>query len=75
MKKGVPGANESDLNKDNIIKPTLDYLSEEGQKALEVYHREVDDIFLSPYKVTRYVLIQKDAAPINICNSEVTPEV
>jgi hypothetical protein len=52
MKKGVSSTNGSDLNKDNIIKPTLDHLLEEDRKTFEVYHKEVDDIFLSHYKVT-----------------------
>jgi hypothetical protein len=38
MKKGDPDTNRSDLNKNNIIKPTLDHLSEEDHKALEAYH-------------------------------------
>jgi hypothetical protein len=46
MKNGFPGTNGSDLNKDNIIKPTLDHLSKEDRKTLEAYHKEVDVIFL-----------------------------
>jgi hypothetical protein len=53
LKKGDPGTNGSDLNKDNIIKPTLDRLSKEDHKVLEAYHKEVDEIFLSRYEVTR----------------------
>jgi hypothetical protein len=75
MKKGDPSTNDSDLNKDNIIKPTLDCLSREDRKALETYHKEVDEIFLSRYEVTRQRLIQKDATPINIRKFVVTPEV
>jgi hypothetical protein len=75
MKKGDPSANGSDLNKNNIINPTLDHLSEEDGKALEAYHKKVDDIFLLHYKVTRHGSVQRDATPINICKSEVTPEV
>jgi hypothetical protein len=52
MKKGVLSSNGSDLNKDNIIRPTLDHLSEEDRIALEAYHKEVDEIFLSRYEVT-----------------------
>jgi hypothetical protein len=52
MKKGDSDTNRSDLNKNNIIKATLDHLSEEDHKALEAYHKEVDEIFLSCYKVT-----------------------
>jgi hypothetical protein len=57
MKKGGPGTNGSDLNKDNIIKPTLDHLSEEDCKALEAYHKEVNELFLSHYEVTRQGLV------------------
>jgi hypothetical protein len=53
MKKGGPNINKSDLSKDNIIKPTLDHLSEEYRKALEAYHKEVDELFFSCYEVTR----------------------
>jgi hypothetical protein len=52
MKKVIPGTNGSDLIKYNIIKPTLDHLSEEDCKVLEAYHKEVDEIFLSRYEVT-----------------------
>jgi hypothetical protein len=75
MKKGYSGTNDSDLNKDDIIKPTHDRLLEEDHKALKAYHKEVDEIFLSRYEVTWQVLIQKDATQINICKSEITPEV
>jgi hypothetical protein len=50
--KGVPDTNRSNLNNDNIIKHTLDHLSEEDRKVLEAYHKEVDEIFLSRYEVT-----------------------
>jgi hypothetical protein len=74
MRKGDPNTNGSDLNM-NIVKPTLDHLFEKDCKALEAYHKEVDEIFLSHYEVTRQGLIQKDAASINFCMSEVTPKV
>jgi hypothetical protein len=67
MKKGDSGTNGSDLNKSNIIKSTLDHLSEEDLK--------VEEIFLSCYEVTRQGLIQKDAVPINIYKFEVPTEV
>jgi hypothetical protein len=69
MNKRDPGSNRSDLNKNNIIKPTLNQLSEEDHKALEGYHKELDEIFWSRYEVTWQVLIQKDATPINIHKS------
>jgi hypothetical protein len=55
--------------------PTLDYLSEEDRKALEAYHKEVDELFFSHYEVTQQGLIQKDAVSINISKAKVTPEV
>jgi hypothetical protein len=45
MKKGGSGTNESDLNKDNTINPTLDHLTEKDHKTLEAYHKKVDDLF------------------------------
>jgi hypothetical protein len=75
MKKEGLSTNESDLNKSNIIKPTLDHLSEEDHKVLESYHKEVDEVFLSRYEVTRQGLVKRDAMSITICKSEVTPEV
>jgi hypothetical protein len=57
MKKGDPDTSGSDLNKNNIIKPTLNHLLNKDCKALEAYHKEVDEIFLSHYEVTRQGLI------------------
>jgi hypothetical protein len=75
MKKDGPSTNGSNLNKSNIIKPTLDHLSEEDRKVLESYHKEVDEVFLSRYEVTRQGLVKRDATSITICKSEETPEV
>jgi hypothetical protein len=36
MKKGGSGINESDLDKNNIIKPTFDTLTEDDRKALRL---------------------------------------
>jgi hypothetical protein len=75
VKKGNLDTNGSDLNKNNIIKPTHNHLLEEDLKAFEAYHKEADEIFLSCYEVREHGLIQKDAVSINIRKSEVTPEV
>jgi hypothetical protein len=75
MKKGDPSTNGSILNRNNIIKPTLDHLFEEDCMVLQAYHKEVDEIFLSHYEVTRQGLIQRDEALINFRKSVVTPEV
>jgi hypothetical protein len=50
MKKGGPDTNGSNLKKDNVIKPTLDHMTEEDHKALKACHKEVDELF-SHYKV------------------------
>jgi hypothetical protein len=49
MKKGNTSNNKSDLDKNNIIKPTFDTLMEEGRKAFESYHVGLDELFLSCY--------------------------
>jgi hypothetical protein len=41
----------ADLNKNNIIKPTIDNLTEEDHMALEAYRTEVDELFYSCYEV------------------------
>jgi hypothetical protein len=75
MKKGGSDTNASDLNKDNIIRPTIIHLTEEDHKVLEAYHKEIDELFFSCYEVMQQGLIQKDATPINIRKAEVTPDV
>jgi hypothetical protein len=66
MKKGGSGVNGSDLNKDNINKPTFDTLMEEDHKVLKAYCVGVDELLYSRYMVTWHGLILKDAAPIII---------
>jgi hypothetical protein len=51
MKKACPNPNRSDLNKDNIIKPTFDHITEEDRKVLEDYCKEVDELLFSHYEV------------------------
>jgi hypothetical protein len=51
MKKADPNPNRSDLNKDNIIKPTFDHIMEEDRKVLEDYCKEVDELLFSHYEV------------------------
>jgi hypothetical protein len=52
MKGGNSGNNGSDLDKNNILKPTLDTLTEEGRKAFEAYHTNLEELFLSRCEVT-----------------------
>jgi hypothetical protein len=53
MKGGNSGTNRSDHNKNNIIKPPFDTLTEEGHKTFKAYHADVEEPFLSCYEVTR----------------------
>jgi hypothetical protein len=75
MKGGNSNTNGSDLDKNNIIKPTFDTLTKEGCKVLESYHVDLDELFYSRYKMTWQGGILKDATPIIIHKAEVTPEV
>jgi hypothetical protein len=50
IKKGGSSPNGSDLNNDNIFKPTFDTLMEENGKALEAYYVEVDELFFSRHE-------------------------
>jgi hypothetical protein len=53
MKGGNFSTNGSNLDKNNIIKPTFDTLMEEGCKALEAYDTDLEELFYLRYKVTR----------------------
>jgi hypothetical protein len=52
MKGGNSGNNGSDLNKNNILNPTFDTLTEVGHKAFEAYCANHEELFLSRYEVT-----------------------
>jgi hypothetical protein len=71
--RGNSSTNGSDLDKNNIIKPTFDTLTEEGSKALKAYRADLDKFFYSREEVTQQWVILKDAAPIIIHKAEVTP--
>jgi hypothetical protein len=53
MKGGNSSNNGSDPNKNNITKPTLNTLTEEGHKAFESYLADLEELFLSRGEVTR----------------------
>jgi hypothetical protein len=53
MKGENSGNNRSDLDKNNILKPTFDILTEEGHKVFEAYRADLKDLFLSCGEVTR----------------------
>jgi hypothetical protein len=75
MKGGNSDTNGSDLDKNNIIKPTFDTLMNEGRKALESYRADLDELFYSHYEVMWQGCVLKDAASIIIRKVKVTPEV
>jgi hypothetical protein len=52
MKGGNSSHNGSDLDRGNILKPTFDTLTEEGHKAFEAYHANLEELFLSHCEVT-----------------------
>jgi hypothetical protein len=53
MKGGNSDNNGSDLDKDNILRPTFDTLTEEGHKAFKAYIAYLRELFLSRCEVTR----------------------
>jgi hypothetical protein len=53
MKGENSSTNGSDLDKNNIIKPTFNTLMEEGRKAFEAYHADLEELFLSHYEMSR----------------------
>jgi hypothetical protein len=54
----------SDLDKSNILKPTFDTLTEEGRKAFEAYHTNLEELFLSHCEVTWHGTVLKDTTAI-----------
>jgi hypothetical protein len=46
MNGGNFSINGSDLDKNNIIKPTFNTLTEEGHKVFEHYHADLEELFL-----------------------------
>jgi hypothetical protein len=51
MKGGNSGTNGSDLDNNNIIKPTFDTLMVESRKAFEPYRTDLEELFLSCYEM------------------------
>jgi hypothetical protein len=75
MKDGNSGNNKSNLNKNNILKPTFDTLTKEGRKTLEAYHANFEELFLLRCEVMRHGSLLRDTTPIVFNKPEVTPEV
>jgi hypothetical protein len=53
MKGGNSSNNRSELDKNNIFKPTFDTLTEEGRKAFKAYLTDVEKLFLSHCEMTQ----------------------
>jgi hypothetical protein len=51
MKGGNSSNNGSDLDKANIHKPNFDTLMEDNRKAFELYHANLEELFLSRCEV------------------------
>jgi hypothetical protein len=50
---GYSSTNRFDLDKNNILKPTFDTLTEEGRKAFKAYSDNFEELFLSRCQVMR----------------------
>jgi hypothetical protein len=53
MKGENSGTNGTDLDKNNIIKPTFDTLTKKICKAFKTYCADLEDLFVSCCEVTR----------------------
>jgi hypothetical protein len=75
MKGGNSDNNGSDLDKNNILKPTFDTLMEDGHKVFEAYHVDFEELFLLRCEVTRQRIVLQDTTSIVFNKPEVTPKV
>jgi hypothetical protein len=75
MKGGNSGTNGSNLDTNNIFKPTFDTLMDEGCKAFEPYRANLKVLFLLCCEVMRQGTVLWDITPIIFHKPEVTPEV
>jgi hypothetical protein len=48
----TPAPTKSDINKNNILKPTFDTLTKKGRKTFEAYHANLEELFLLHCEVT-----------------------
>jgi hypothetical protein len=75
MKGGNSSTNGSDLDKNNILKPTFGTLAEEGHKVFKAYRTDLKERFLSHCEVTRQGTVLRDTTLIVFHKPEVTPEL
>jgi hypothetical protein len=67
------GTNRFNLDKNNIIKPTFNTLTEDGRKAFKAYRTNLEELFLSHCKVMWQGSVLKDTTPIILHKAEVIP--
>jgi ssRNA-specific RNase YbeY (16S rRNA maturation enzyme) len=65
MKGGNSGANESDLDKNNILKPNFDTLTEEGHKAFEAYRAYFKEQAKSTDELFHRLIEERDGKKLN----------
>jgi hypothetical protein len=75
IKGGNSSNNGFNLDKGNILKPTFDTLTEEGRKAFKAYRANLEELFLSCYKVTHHGTVLQDTTPIVFNKPEVITEI
>jgi hypothetical protein len=75
MKRGNFSTNGSDLDQNNIHKPTFDTLMAQGCKAFEAYYANLEELFVSCCEVKWHGAVLKDTTPIVFHKLEVIPEV
>jgi hypothetical protein len=75
MNGGISGNNGSNLDKGNILNPSFDTLTKEGQQAFEAYITDLIELFLSRCEVMWQGTVIQDNTPIVFNKPEVIPEV
>jgi hypothetical protein len=75
MKGENSGNNGSNLDKGNILKPTLNTWTEEDHKVFKAYLTDCRELFLSRCEGTRQGTVLRDTTPIIFNKPEVIPEV
>jgi recombination DNA repair RAD52 pathway protein len=75
IKGGNSDNNRSELDKNNMLKPTFDTLTEEGHKAFKAFCADFKELFLSHCEVMRQGTVLRDTTPIVFNKPEVKPEV
>jgi hypothetical protein len=75
MKGGNSSTNGSSLDKNNILKPTFETLTEEGRKVFKAYHVDLEELFLSCCEVMWQWTVLRDTTLSIFRKPEVIPEL